>query len=279
MRCRSSTPGPACCRPRSSSAGASSRRSGSSRMVRGAMPDAKIIGFPRGAGTVPAALRARSRRRCRRPRLDGRPRVCARADPIARCRCRAISIRWCWSPAARRSTGRSMRSSKRFAGGRFIFNLGHGIVPETPIAHVERCSRACVGASADPPCTTGSRHSTSSRSSPGWPGCSICRGCSSITASAEPGSTQSETFKVMERRLLNAIINPAMVVTWVLGFGSPGRAAGFLSQWLAHGQARAGAGAVRRAWLFRALGARFRRRPRTGIPQNSIVLSMRSRRS
>jgi uroporphyrinogen decarboxylase len=23
-------------------------------------------------------------------------------------------------------------------GGRFIFNLGHGIVPETPIAHVER---------------------------------------------------------------------------------------------------------------------------------------------
>jgi putative membrane protein len=34
---------------------------------------------------------------------------------------------------------------------------------------------------------------------------------------AEPGSTQSETFKVMERRLLKAIINPAMVTTWVLG--------------------------------------------------------------
>jgi putative membrane protein len=34
---------------------------------------------------------------------------------------------------------------------------------------------------------------------------------------AEPGSAQSETFKVMERRLLRAITNPAMVVTWALG--------------------------------------------------------------
>jgi len=31
------------------------------------------------------------------------------------------------------------------------------------------------------------------------------------------GSQQSETFKVMERRLLRAIMNPAMIVTWVLG--------------------------------------------------------------
>ena len=34
---------------------------------------------------------------------------------------------------------------------------------------------------------------------------------------AEAGSKQSETFKVMERRLLRAIINPAMIVSWVLG--------------------------------------------------------------
>jgi len=34
---------------------------------------------------------------------------------------------------------------------------------------------------------------------------------------AEPGSKQSETFKVMERRLLTQIINPAMVVTWAAG--------------------------------------------------------------
>ena len=35
---------------------------------------------------------------------------------------------------------------------------------------------------------------------------------------AEKGSKQSETFKIMERRLLRAIINPAMIVSWLLGF-------------------------------------------------------------
>ena len=34
---------------------------------------------------------------------------------------------------------------------------------------------------------------------------------------AEPGSKQSETFKVMERRLLRAIMNPAMTVVWLTG--------------------------------------------------------------
>lgn len=34
---------------------------------------------------------------------------------------------------------------------------------------------------------------------------------------AEAGSRQSETFKLMERRLLKAIINPSMMVAWLLG--------------------------------------------------------------
>jgi putative membrane protein len=34
---------------------------------------------------------------------------------------------------------------------------------------------------------------------------------------AAPGSVQSETFKVMEGRLLRLIINPAMIATWLLG--------------------------------------------------------------
>ncbi len=36
-------------------------------------------------------------------------------------------------------------------------------------------------------------------------------------AAVEPGSAQSETFKVMERRLLRAIMNPALAVSLVTG--------------------------------------------------------------
>ncbi|MCB1651683.1 MAG: protoporphyrinogen oxidase HemJ [Alphaproteobacteria bacterium] len=34
---------------------------------------------------------------------------------------------------------------------------------------------------------------------------------------AEKGSIQSETFKIMERRLLKFIINPAMISSWLFG--------------------------------------------------------------
>ncbi|WP_346892944.1 protoporphyrinogen oxidase HemJ [uncultured Roseibium sp.] len=34
---------------------------------------------------------------------------------------------------------------------------------------------------------------------------------------AEPGSKQSETFKIMERRLMKAIINPSMIASWLFG--------------------------------------------------------------
>jgi len=54
---------------------------------------------------------------------------------------------------------------------------------------------------------------------------------------AEKGSVQSETFKVMERRLLRAIINPAMIATWLLGLwlgwhGPDSRYGWFGSGWL-----------------------------------------------
>lgn len=55
-------------------------------------------------------------------------------------------------------------------------------------------------------------------------------------ADAPPGSAQSETFKVMERRLLRAIMTPAMIATWLFGL------------WLAWET-----GAVREGWLHAKL--------------------------
>jgi len=54
---------------------------------------------------------------------------------------------------------------------------------------------------------------------------------------AEKGSAQSETFKVMERRLLRGIINPAMIAVWVLGLwlawdGPDSHYGWFASGWL-----------------------------------------------
>ena len=49
---------------------------------------------------------------------------------------------------------------------------------------------------------------------------------------AEPGSKQSETFKVMERRLLRVIINPSMVATWVLGLWLAWESGAFAAGWL-----------------------------------------------
>jgi putative membrane protein len=49
---------------------------------------------------------------------------------------------------------------------------------------------------------------------------------------AEKGSVQSETFKVMERRLLRGIINPAMLVTWAFGLWLAWKGFGFHGGWL-----------------------------------------------
>lgn len=49
---------------------------------------------------------------------------------------------------------------------------------------------------------------------------------------APVGSQQSETFKVMERRLLKAIINPAMTVAWIIGLWLAWYGFGFRGGWL-----------------------------------------------
>lgn len=77
-------------------------------------------------------------------------------------------------------------------------------------------------------------------------------------AAAPVASERSETFKVMERRLLRGIMNPAMIAAWVLGLIlvlTPGivdwtagwwhlKAAGFLAMSAFHGHL----GAARKAF-------------------------------
>ena len=48
---------------------------------------------------------------------------------------------------------------------------------------------------------------------------------------APKGSAQSETFKVMERRLLKAISRPAMVVSWLAGLYLAWEGGWFASGW------------------------------------------------
>lgn len=105
--------------------------------LRRLVPGARIIGFPRGAG---AGL----------------------ADYVAQVPVNAVSVDWAvdrtvvreriqpkvaiqgnLDPLALLAGGDALDRSvdavlEAFSAGRFIFNLGHGILPETPLAHVER---------------------------------------------------------------------------------------------------------------------------------------------
>lgn len=51
-------------------------------------------------------------------------------------------------------------------------------------------------------------------------------------AEAGPGTPQSETFKVMERRLLKAIMTPAMLSSWIFGLWVAYEGGFFSSGWL-----------------------------------------------
>lgn len=51
-------------------------------------------------------------------------------------------------------------------------------------------------------------------------------------ADAETGSEPSETFVVMERRLIKVIMNPAMMVSWVVGLWLAWSGFAFLGVWL-----------------------------------------------
>ncbi|HML06587.1 MAG TPA: uroporphyrinogen decarboxylase [Xanthobacteraceae bacterium] len=105
--------------------------------VRSRIPGAKIIGFPRGAGTEFARYLASVA--VDAVGLDWSVELGFARDHIQTRR----PIQGNLDPLALLTGGAALDRSidailEAFADGPFIFNLGHGVLPETPIAHVER---------------------------------------------------------------------------------------------------------------------------------------------
>lgn len=104
--------------------------------VRAEIPDAPIIGFPRGAGPlIPGYIRATG---VNAVGLDYAVPLAFARDEISPLACVQGNL----DPLRVVAGGRQMLERtdeilSAFEGRPHIFNLGHGIVPQTPIAHVE----------------------------------------------------------------------------------------------------------------------------------------------
>ena len=105
--------------------------------VRESIPEAKIIGFPRGAGTKLPQY------------IAGVPVDAVGLDwmvelGFAREQVQSVRpVQGNLDPLALLAGGAALDRSidailEAFAAGPFIFNLGHGVLPDTPLAHVER---------------------------------------------------------------------------------------------------------------------------------------------
>jgi uroporphyrinogen decarboxylase len=115
--------------------------------VRKQAPGAKIIGFPRGAGALlPSYVDATG--------VDAVSIDWAAEPSLIRSKVQSrVAVQGNLDPLVLIAGGAALDRSiddvlSNFAESRLIFNLGHGIQPETPIAHVEqmvRRVRACRG--------------------------------------------------------------------------------------------------------------------------------------
>ena len=95
--------------------------------------NARVIGFPKGVGAHLLDFAARTGVDALGLDSTIDPQWAARNIRSATSCCKAISIRWRSSPAARRWKREFAQFFRRFAGRPHIFNLGHGIVPQTPV--------------------------------------------------------------------------------------------------------------------------------------------------
>jgi uroporphyrinogen decarboxylase len=104
--------------------------------VRRAVPDAKIIGFPRGAGS-------KLKRYVEEIELDAVGLDWMVELGFAREIQRRRPVQGNLDPLALRAGGAALDRGvdailQTLGGGPLVFNLGHGILPDTPVAHVER---------------------------------------------------------------------------------------------------------------------------------------------
>jgi uroporphyrinogen decarboxylase len=112
--------------------------------VRRTVPRAKIIGFPRGAGT--RLLRYVDEVAVDAVSLDWTVDRTFAREQIQR----RLAVQGNLDPLALLAGGAALDQAVdavlgAFADGSFIFNLGHGILPDTPIAHVERMLKRVRG--------------------------------------------------------------------------------------------------------------------------------------
>jgi uroporphyrinogen decarboxylase len=105
--------------------------------VRKQVPAAKIIGFPRGAGALlPSYVEATG--------IDGVSIDWTAEPSLIRDKVQShVAVQGNLDPLVLIAGGNALDRAidnvlSSYAGGRLIFNLGHGIQPETPIAHVEQ---------------------------------------------------------------------------------------------------------------------------------------------
>lgn len=112
--------------------------------LRRKVPHARVIGFPRGAGHLLSDY------------VDGVPVNAVSVDWMAdrrfirECIQNRVAVQGNLDPLALLVGGDALDRAvdailHDFRDGRFIFNLGHGILPATPIAHVERMLRRVRG--------------------------------------------------------------------------------------------------------------------------------------
>ncbi len=137
MRCSCSTAGPARSAPTSSANGWSRPMPPSSPACARPSRDADHRLSERCRGQARRLCR-RDRRRCAGSRRDARSQMGRSPNFPKTCPCKAISTRSPSLPAAPRLDRAVDEIREALSGRPHIFNLGHGILPETPIENVGR---------------------------------------------------------------------------------------------------------------------------------------------